>query len=567
MEFLLTNDKHSHGNHQVKFIWSQLFYSCKHKIGERDFIIENDKWFFAGEANLAFIRKMQMIPEPGTITKERGLLNNGFVIAGNRKTGGLTLYNDIFGFYPLYLFSDGDSFAISEDFSLLHSFSRKEADPFALADILLFNYALADRTVNKNIRRIPGGATITIAGDKPELTVNANYAENISLPAKQHRFFAKEAGETLKGHIEDNLITAAETNLTMSGGFDSRVLLAACTGLNLQFNSFTFGQPGNLEQATIEPFIHNYTDNHKLFPLDHQYLENLQKHFVSAIKYTLASPAVQDLVHYAWIRESLKGGNIIAGYMGGEIITGQSLGAGVTFTPAAAALVTAGNVQEIKEKLMPMLRVEGVFNQDTLEMVEDEYFDRLALYLPSEKNNILRFLINEKFAKFFGIINLMFRNHSNLITPFMSEEYLSYMLGSNLSILNTGILNLSSLHNFTGRRAYARIVKTLNPSLAKTRLDRLYRIDDLCQNYRLPLALLNYSLNHLFDRNKKKYLRPHHYDLWYNDLIEKMAEDGKINYNNIEINLPSLQTGDYGQLPPFRKKIMANILALYMAEK
>ncbi len=531
------------------------------------FISDDGNCLILAEANLSFLKVLRDKPVAGTVFDNLSSLVNGFVIVEDRNTGTITLCNDIFGIYPIFMLEEKEHRYFSTSFYRLLPHSTGECNTMAVADILFFNYTLLDRTIIRGITRLRGGSRVEVGKASFSMQLQNNFVLNMGFPESFSRFRPREAGELLAEAVTGETDDSRQRLLTMSGGFDSRVLLAACTNRKLPLNTLTFGQQGSLEQETISPFITRFSTSHTFMELGGDYPGVMPSFLGKATKATPDSPSVQDLVHYSMLRERIEPSWLISGFMGGELIAGQSVGAGVTFTAAAAGLLTSSSAAGCSDALRRYAEASQLIDLSILSPVWDEYIDSLSPYFRQPGGmNILRFMINEKYAKFFGVVNKIFLNHSMLVTPFMTPGYLKYLLTSDRSILLTGMLNISPVRNMRSRMAYARIIAGLCPDMMDTRLDRLYRVKDLALPARVPLAVYRYIMNHLFGSNRKRYVRPHHYDLWYAGPLMEMSVNGNnASWCSPVAVLKGMTEESYHGFSPADKKICASMLSINMA--
>lgn len=539
-----------------------LNYLCNNAISDREIIFESQDHLIIGDVNIAFKNSINNYNDPEGIKKNIEKLTNGFVIIANKSKGTVTFFTDIFGYYQLFYIKKDKGIVVASDFKFLLRESDKEVDEMAVLDLVLFNYTLLDRTLIHDIKRIKGGSELNISNGSYSFEVKNNFADNFVSTGKSKSLKPVELGEILKKNLEENLCPDYENQLTMTGGFDSRALLAASIKLGLEFNSFTFGQKGNIEIETPKPFIHQYSKSHKIFELDQKYVQELPETLVDFIGVNLDNPTILDLPQYSLIRKQLAPSNIITGFMGGEIMAGQSIGSQVTFTKFASDLIMAGNSVEFGLLFDNAVKDTGLFNLDQVNHIKDEYLFSLKGYFQQPYNqNLMRFLINEKYAKFFGTVNKVFRNHCNLVTPFMDDVYITSLLNSQISFLRKKPFYQNPLNNLKYKIFYAGVVRNLSPELGETKLDRLYKVNDLCKWYRIPKAGIGYVRSHVFKMNKTPFPRPHHYDLWYKEIILS-----KLDSEPIEIfNFHPVTNDAYEKLNPIQQKRLANATAVCMA--
>jgi len=567
MDFLLRRSKHLLNWKSVKLGNYFLYYHQNNAVERRELLLGNENYLIIGDVNISFANTIRYGISKETILNNIEKLTNGYIIIYDKILDTISIYNDIFGFYHLFCIHNDNDIIVSSDFKFLLNSASRKIDNYALFDILLFNYTLFDRTLIKDIRRLMGGSELIIRENDCYLNVKYNFAEKYILPDRLHYLSPNDLGDILVGNISKELDKQLDIQLTMTGGFDSRALLAACSNMGLNFSTFTFGQKGNIEIETTKPFINKYSKEHKIFELDNKFINNLPGILKEFIEVNKDNPTILDLPQYSFIKNQLPSLNIITGFMGGEIMAGQSVGAQVTFTDFAAEMIKAQNVNDLSGLFDYKISITNIFNPEQINEIKDNYLNTLKPYFHQCHNlNLLRFLINEKYSKFFGTVNKVFKNHSNLIIPFMNVDYLRMLLSSEFSFLKKPPFKQNPLRNLKYKISYAKMIKYLKPELGTTKFDRLYKLNDLTNVCRLPIAGMGYVNSHVLKINKKYYPRPHHYDLWYENIMFDEFKD--INFNAISGLLRedfSFVSIDYKNLPDGDKKIWSNLLGFKLA--
>ncbi|MFW5803827.1 MAG: hypothetical protein ACOCWG_01190 [bacterium] len=570
MDFVISNNKMSWLRKEINISKDiSVYYNTSNKIKERELIYDDREITVLADANIAFINqiKSNSFTQKNIESAIENLIN-GYILLIDKNDKNIYLYTDIFGFYHLFYLNRNDKIIVSNNYNDLIEYSHKKLDYYAFLDVVLFNYTLLDRTPLKDIKRVKGGSFVRIAENSTlKIESKFNYADNFT-----YNELSKADEVQISNYITDalskNLASKENNILTMTGGFDSRILLSALCNQNLRFESITFGQKGNIEIETIKPFMNRFSSHHELIDLDEKYVKNIDSTLRDYLNYTLDCPVSLDLPHYLFVKNNIPSSNLITGFMGGEILSGQSIGAQVTFTEFAGDLLTTKNIDDLKQKFLDKVSDLKILNKDKIEPLLSDYLKSLEEYLYQEDNiNILRFFINEKYAKFFGAINKVFRNHSNIVVPFMDKKILDLVLNSEISFLRKEQFQKNPLSNFKVKTLQAKMVDYLCKDLSKTKLDRLYTINDLSKPYRYPLAALGYFKSHYLKTNKKSYPKPHNYDKWYretiiNDLSRITNDDLQkfLNHHDQE----SLQRL-YDKSGSSEKKRLANILALKLA--
>ncbi len=569
MEFILGTGKVSNNWKTIETGKYCLSYNLNSEIQGRELVIEKEDYLLLGDVNIAFANLTKAELNLAGILKHIEKLTNGYLLVISKKESTITLFTDIFGYYHLFSLQREKEIYVTSDFKYLLDLSDNKVDDYALLDLVLFNYMLLDRTLMRDIKRLKGGTELVFGNEGFVMNIKYNFAENFVFSTVSKSFKPSVLGDILVDNLSKDISKEHDIKLTMTGGFDSRALLAASNRLGLNFSSFTFGQEGNIEMETPKYFINKFATEHKNYLLNDKYLKRLHAIVDVFIDANLDNPTMLDLPQYSYIKEQSEPANIITGFMGGEIMAGQSIGSQVTFTGFAAKLITSYNRDELKIAFKSEVMKIDFLNKERFLHLTDGYLDTLTTYMHHPQNlNLLRFLINEKFAKFFGTINKVFMYHSNLVIPFMNVDYIRYILNSDISFLRKKPFYQNPFKNFGYKSFYARMVKYLSPVLGETKLDRLYKINDLCNVYRLPIAAAGYIKSHLFKMNKNQFPKPHHYDLWFREIIIEELKEYQPEFPDQSLFLSfDVNPVLYDQLSPLDKKRFANMVSGLLALK
>lgn len=571
MKILISNNKLNLYEKQIE-ISNSLGVSYITENHINDLFISSERFVLIGSVNNSFRKELlSSTTLKETIENSINKLVNGFIIYIDKESSDLIIYTDIFNFHHLFYFQDNENFYISSDFKsiakLTHSTSINE---FSLLDMYLFNYCLLNRTILKDIKRFYGGSKITIEGNKIKEDVINNYAQNFIANPKMgsSKIRLNKYVEIFTNICKEEVNVNYPLSLSITGGIDSRMILAANTFLQNEFSSFTFGQQGNIESKMADPFIQSYSTNHQLIELNNSYVQEIDEHLESIIRESLDNPTILDLAHYSLVKNNYSNYNLVFGYLGGELLLGQSDGAQVTFTHFATKLLTCKSLEQLTHITMLELKKDNVFSNEFLEEHLFNYTKTLNTYLHVENNsNIHRFLLNEKYSKFFGTVNKIVGSQNNLISPFVHKEIADLYLNSNLSFLNKKPFNKQPFLNMKGKFFQGMVIKKLAPSLGKTKFDRRYSVNDLANPLLRAKTLWGYIQNHLFKANKKSHLAPHDCDTWYENFVVSNICDGKRKFNEIFNKEFILSCKVYKGLNPNEKKRMASLAAFINAEK
>lgn len=188
---------------------------------------------------------------PGTVVMENTarLFGQFALLRHDVHARTLTIAIDRFGHFPLYMACERDVMYLSSDFHALASRCEGHGNPDygAMSDILAVNVPLDRKTTSSRISTLPGSVAITV--DLDTLTTRRQTLwDPAQLLARADLAFDKVKDELVDLFLEGvELATAGmdSVSVTLSGGADSRCLLAACLHLGKDVRTYSTGVPGS----------------------------------------------------------------------------------------------------------------------------------------------------------------------------------------------------------------------------------------------------------------------------------------------------------------------------------
>jgi hypothetical protein len=112
-------------------------------------------------------------------------------------------------------------------------------------------------------------------------------------------------------------------------------------------------------------------------------------------------------------------------------------------------------------------------------------------------------LVNETYAKFFGVIFINMFSKYNVINPFLDLRFLKSLFNSKYSFTNKKPFQKAPLSHFFSRRLYPIMIRIIEPKVLSAQMDRGYNLKDFLHWYMFPKPILNYVKRHLFKKRKK----------------------------------------------------------------
>ncbi|HMW20216.1 MAG TPA: asparagine synthase-related protein [Nitrosomonas sp.] len=168
----------------------------------------------------------------------------------DHENGKLFLVTDKIGVRPVYFWVHSDFVIFASALRILESLRhhQKEIDLKGITEIACFGYPLSDRTPYKDIFSLYAGEIVCFDTNKIERKkywdwnkLSSKKAEDLHLAKQLHATFI----ESIKIRLKDQKIVAA----FLSGGLDSRAIVAALRELNIDVLTANFAQQGSQDQV------------------------------------------------------------------------------------------------------------------------------------------------------------------------------------------------------------------------------------------------------------------------------------------------------------------------------
>lgn len=184
----------------------------------------------------------------GTETPQK--LNGDFnIVLYDQNKEKLFIFNDRFGFRHLYYYQDDDIFIFAPEIKALMSYPKfnKSLDEHGLADYFNYSYHLGNRTMFDHVKLLPPAAWLSVENSK--VTISTYWT-----PTYKNCRGIKELSESVETgfqlfsqSVKRRIGKSRSILLPLSGGLDSRLILAVAHRLNSKITTATFGIPDCLD--------------------------------------------------------------------------------------------------------------------------------------------------------------------------------------------------------------------------------------------------------------------------------------------------------------------------------
>lgn len=356
------------------------------------------------------------------------------------RSGEAFLINDRLGFLPFYWFSNGACLVIGSKIECILAsglMSRIEFDQVTLAEHLHFNYPLSDHSYVKGISTLANATVLSIG---PERVIQERYwriGEDFTAQAVSRDDSFELINSALTEAVEKITgLTAGNLNFSLTGGWDSRVVLACLLPKQRsRLRCYSFGaaesddiiipvQISNLEKLDYRPFI-----------LDGSYLQNGFLNFARQTIELSGGTRNFKRAHYLYALKEMNkySETLMTGIFGDEVLKMGRPQGGAVISPHALTLLDNGfdpesammDFQKSSTAQIPSLSSERVLEELSVRIarLRDEYRDYKT---PSEKYVAFRFEINLR--KYFGNEASSYNDFAWCHSPFIDHSFLKAWL-------------------------------------------------------------------------------------------------------------------------------------------
>ncbi len=388
---------------------------------------------------------------------------------------------------------------------------------FGLIQYLLIDHYLDKNTIFENIYRVENGTSITIENGK--ILSNQYFdifnflLENKSQYKKDTKEEIKEIGQALVKAI-NNYSSFGKISITLTGGFDSRLLLAGILENKQEIDAFTFGVKNNLEIEIAKKIVNktkqiNFTE----IILD----ENYQNYISNYFNYIKESKNIELNLHryhyiYLWgekLRNIFFNSFILTGICGDAFVRD-----GISTTPKSEKFVyklslTDNVEQEIVKHVNNKKELLYIFNLNVTEVVEYlfELFKTLKDNDPYFNHFFVKIIV--RVLNSFGSELTTENNYLPTFTPFLDLDYLKLLSESRWSIFSNPFIVNKYSYRIKSQKYYAELINLLYKDLLKITTNRGFPLKfALSKKYLVSSVLTQYQY-------KRKYkTRDLNYSLW-----------------------------------------------------
>ncbi len=424
----------------------------------------------------------------------------------------LFIINDKLGLNPLYytVTSQNELIVSTKIEDFVHMFEIPiNIDLIALKQFATFNYFIGERTFIKNIYRLKPGTAI-IWEDRNMTKENYwNVSQFFSGECIQANEFLKQFTQIFCEVVSNWTYGNKRVGLLLSGGYDSRVILACLYNLGVKGYAYTWDNPA-VEETNIARRLADATGfTLKFLPFypEEQYIGGLIFEVEASTDFSFP---LFHIGRYNAIKQ-----------ISGEvdiIFSGQ--GELIRITPVPNDYVSQSTLSYIYNR-KPFEKVQHFFK---IENESDEIFKEFGYQHLSPSQQLTLFLLYNAYRDDYGMLRYGESNVIPVAMPFFHGRVIELLIKSPFSIARLESWKRNIPFTIKTRKIYYEIVRQMAPHLLDIPLDRGYpqRFDNCYLNSILTgIWGLKNAINH---KLKKKETPP-----WWKFIYDLLLENKTLN--------------------------------------
>jgi asparagine synthase (glutamine-hydrolysing) len=364
-------------------------------------------------------------------------LNGSFIAAiYDNKNEKLTLINDRSGSIKLFYYYDKNYFYFSPKISPLMKIGvNKRLRKDALFDFFIFGYLLGEKTFDENVYRLLPASILEITKNNMNIQKYWTYQTDGNYDLHDKNELVDELGKRWQKAVDIRLKKNEKIIIQISGGLDSRAVLAAALKSTLKENIFlyTFGEEGSYDFEIGKNIAQIVGVQHiPLIAIKENFAEQYEKSFDDVEGMIDVTPYCATRMDQLLRPVSNK---IYSGFMGGEVmgplifskIKNLQLHTSTQYKIAKNILLNHHKLNDI-QTIKPLFNQMYITDLDILFSYEKSLEGFKDISSKEFPNYCARWLYLNESYNYTSFCNFRYDNYFYYYKPFLDNDVLDFML-------------------------------------------------------------------------------------------------------------------------------------------
>ncbi len=206
----------------------------------------------------------------------------------DQRRGECVLFNDRYGVERLFLHTENGRVLFSSEAKAIRAVAASTAalDSVGLAEWLMCGCTIGARSLFREVEILPGGTAVRFsAAHRPERIRYFDRTALEQLPQLPANQFAEQFTETLVTAVNAAVTRSPESAVSLTGGLDSRLVVACLDAPPATVPTYTFGSMYRLTMdASVAAAVAARCDQpHQVLVLDRQFLAGIGEYYRRAV--------------------------------------------------------------------------------------------------------------------------------------------------------------------------------------------------------------------------------------------------------------------------------------------
>lgn len=405
----------------------------------------------------------------------------------NRKENMISAGNSVFSILPVYYYETGGRVVLSSNaFDLGRYLGQEVISRRFILETILFNYPVFNHSIFENISLFAANSYMRIRHGNVSFVKHTSIEDYYSIDPVPWQRAADTVSDAFIETVKRYLPSEKYVN-ALTGGFDSRTLVATGLASGGDLLCYSFGAPGSKDVDIPDRVAALAGLPYQKLLLDDDYArkESL-KNGLEFIRNASGSASFAR-AHYLYAAKTMASHSryMITGNFGSELFRAANV-RGVVFPPNLIALFSSGDPDTATDIIagsreFSSLRKES-FRTEWDQLKQDlgtlPSFNKEHRHLTVNQKFYL-FVFEEVFRKYFGAeMTNQFRYLINR-TPYIDPAFLRIILGTGFAGVYSDFFEHNPFKRYKGQVLYAHIIRKTRPDLGRIVTDKGYCTNDL----------------------------------------------------------------------------------------
>ncbi len=432
-----------------------------------------------------FVRNIDVALVPDQILSK--VYGHYYFLLLNKKERELVAGNSAFSLLPVYYYENSGVIMLSN--SAIDLGKQVGLDVISrrfILETILFNYPLFNHSIIEKVSLLPSNSYMKIGQSAFSIVKHTRIEDFFTSNPVPWRRAADNVSDAFIETVRKYLPSGQYVN-ALTGGFDSRTLVAAGLASGGDLLCYSFGATGSKDVEIPDRVASIAGLPYRKILLDDDYVRNDSLKNGLEFIINASGSATFARGHYLYAAKAMANhsGYMITGNFGSELFRAANV-RGVVFSSNLIRMFSGGNPDEALKTIESSREFNSVRKESFT--VEWDQLKQDILTLPCFSSSYRQLTLNQRFyvfvfeevfRKYFGAeMASQFRYLRNR-TPYIDLGFLKTILGTGFAGVYSDFFERNPFKRYKGQVLYAHIIRKSRPDLGRIVLDKGYCPNDL----------------------------------------------------------------------------------------